>query len=201
MRILLAAEGRSDEEVARRLIRQYLGPNTIESKSLPARGLPVILRLVPDFVRAACSGHYDLLVVHFDMDDTLPDGFIRADQSKRWCDVKTRIDTTLASLTGAQRRGELKIVLMTPRQATEAWLSWGRKNESGLKWEGKDARDLKRALFGNPPRRVVGKTKRLACELIAQMHENDDWPVTLRWFVDELNGVSQPRLEGFIGGA
>lgn len=137
MRILLAAEGRSDEEVARRLIRQYLGPNTIESKSLPARGLSVILRLVPDFVRAACSGHYDLLVVHFDMDDTLPDGFIRADQSKRWCDVKTRIDTTLASLTGAQRRGELKIVLMTPRQATEAWLSWGRKNESGLKWEGR----------------------------------------------------------------
>ena len=26
----------------------------------------------------------------------------------------------------------------------------------------------------------------LATELVAQMEANDDWPVTLRWFVEEL---------------
>lgn len=115
--------------------------------------------------------------------------------------IKTRIDKTLADLTGAQRRDGLKIVLMTPRRAVEAWLSWGRKNESGRMWEGKHTRNLKRELFGNPPRRVVKKTERLALDLIAQMHENDDWPVTLRWFVDELSGVSPSSCPGFIGGA
>ena len=51
------------------------------------------------------------------------------------------------------------MALMTPSQATEAWLSWGREDESGEKWERKDRHNLKRRLFGNP----------LVPELIAQM--------------------------------
>ena len=75
---------------------------------------------------------------------------------------------------------------MTPSQATEAWLSWGREDEAGRQWEHKDRHDLKRNLFGNPPRGMVAKAETLATELIAQMEANDGWPVTLRWFVDEL---------------
>ena len=189
MRVLLATEGPGDEEVAARLIRRCLGPVTIKPMSLPARGLPAILRQVSDFVRAAYFGHYDLLVVHFDMDDTLPDGFTYARQSTRWIDINLRIGDTLAGLTHPSRSAKLKIVLMTPRRAVEAWLSWGRNNKSGRMWEDGDTRILKRQLFGNPPRNVVRRAKRLACELIAQMQKNDDWPVTLRWFVDELSGV------------
>ena len=42
------------------------------------------------------------------------------------------------------------------------------------------------SLFGNPPRGMVAKAETLATELIAQMEANDDWPMTLRWFVNEL---------------
>ena len=80
----------------------------------------------------------------------------------------------------------LQTVLMTPSQATEAWLSWGREDEAGRLWEHRDRHDLKRKLFGNPPRAMVAKAETLATELIAQMEANDDRPVTLRWFVDEL---------------
>ena len=81
---------------------------------------------------------------------------------------------------------ELQTVLMTPSQATEAWLSWGREDEAGRLWEHKDRHDLKRKLFGNPPRGTVAKAETLTTELIAQMEANDDWPMTLRWFVNEL---------------
>ena len=75
---------------------------------------------------------------------------------------------------------------MTPSQATDAWLSWGREDEAGRLWEHRDRHDLKRKLFGNPPRGMVAKAETLATELIAQMEANDDWPMTLRWFVEEL---------------
>ena len=53
-----------------------------------------------------------------------------------------------------------------------------------------DRRSLKRALFGNPPRHTAKKTEALAHSLIDQMEENDDWPITLRWFVDDLTAPS-----------
>lgn len=181
------------------MIMQYLRQVELTLITFPSRGLEVIERMVPDCIKRGYSESYDMLVIHFDMDDTLPNGFVRADQSRRWRDIKTRIDKTLADLTGAQRRDELKVVLMTPRRAVEAWLSWGRKNESGRMWEGKHTRNLKRELFGNPPRRVVKKTERLALDLIAQMHENDDWPVTLRWFVLDVHGVGSVIQEFAMG--
>ena len=60
---------------------------------------------------------------------------------------------------------------MTPSQATEAWLSWGREDEAG-----------------RPPRGTVAKAETLTTELIAQMEANDDWPMTLRWFVNRTSG-------------
>ena len=199
MRVLLATEGPGDEEVAARLITRCLGPVTIKSMSLPAPGLLAILRQVSDFVRAAYFGHYDLLVVHFDMDDTLPNGFTYARQSTRWIDINLRVGNTLASLTHPSRRTKLKIVLMTPRRAVEAWLSWGLNNQSGRKWEDRDTRILKRQLFGNPPRRVPEQTELYARDLIAQMQKNDDWPVTLRWFVLDAHGVGSAIQEFAMG--
>ena len=199
MRVLLATEGPGDEEVAARLIRRCLGQVTIKSMSLPARGLSAILRQVSDFVRAAYFGHYDLLVVHFDMDDTLPDGFTYARQSTRWIDINLRIGNTLAGLTHPSRSAKLKIVLMTPRRAVEAWLSWGRNNKSGRMWEDGDTRILKRQLFGNPPRRVPEQTELYARDLIDQVQKNDDWPVTLRWFVLDVHGVGSAIQEFAMG--
>lgn len=127
-----------------------------------------------------------MLVVHFDMDDTLPDRFVLAEQSDRWIEISSRINTTLASLPEAHRSSQLKIVLMTPREATDAWLTWGLKDESGPKWEFKDRHQLKRDLYGDPPRGMKDRAAILADRLIVQMQQNEDWPVTLRWFFDEL---------------
>ena len=190
MRVLLATEGRSDEVVAQRLIKRYLGNVSIQPKSLPARGLDAIQRIAADCARAAYFGHFDLLVVHFDMDDSLPSGFMDPYQSSRWSQIRSRIASTLTSLPEAHRTAELRTVLMTPSQATEAWLSWGREDQAGSVWESEDRHDLKRKLFGNPPRGMVAKAETLATELIAQMKANNDWPVTLRWFVDELSTMN-----------
>lgn len=184
------AEGPSDEVVARRLIEEYLNHAEIVPKNLTARGLPGILRQLSVCVRAGHFGNYDLLVVHFDMDDTLPAGSTHPDQSNRWREIKSKVDSTLDDLR-QHSRARLKIVLMTPTQATEAWLSWGRDNESGRKREGMDRRVLKRQLFGEPPRGVVKKAQTLASSLIGQMRGNDDWPVTLKWFVDDLTGAAR----------
>ena len=199
MRVLLATEGSGYEVVAQHVIKQYLTQVEIKLITFPKRGLDEIRRMVSDCIKMGYSGSYDMLVVHFDLDDTLPDGFIRADQSKRWHDdIKTRIDMTLADLTGAQRRDELKIVL-TPRRAMEAWLSWGRNNKSGRVWEGGETGTLKRQLFGSPPRRVPEKTELYTRDLIAQMHRSDDWPVTLRWFVLDVHGVGSVIKEFAMG--
>ena len=186
MRVLLATEGRSDEVVAHRLIERYLGNVVVQAKRMPGRSVDVIRRVAADCTRAAYFGHFDLLVVHFDMDDTLPGDFTHAAQSSRWNEVRSRMTTTLVGLPEAYRTSALKMALMTPSQATDAWLSWGREDESGRNWEHRNRHDLKQKLFGNPPRGKVAKAEALATELIAQMEANDDWPMTLRWFVDEL---------------
>ena len=97
------------------------------------------------------------------MDDTLPADFADAAQSSRWYEIRSRMTTTLASLPEAYRASELKIVLMTPSQATEAWLSWGREDESGRNWERRNRHDLKQKLFGNPPRGMVAKAQAARC--------------------------------------
>ena len=155
--------------------------------------------MVSDCIKRGYSGNYDILVIHFDMDDTLPDGFTFARQSTRWIDINLRIGNSLAGLTHPSRSTKLKIVLMTPRRAVEAWLSWGLNNESGRKWEDGDTRILKRQLFGNPPRRVPEKTELYARDLIAQMQKNDDWPVTLRWFVLDAHGLGSAIQEFAMG--
>lgn len=186
MRILLATEGDSDQVIALRLLERHLGQVSVHPKSLLGRGVDVILRVASDCVRAAYFGHFDMLVVHFDMDDTLPRGSVRAGQSERWVEISSRITRTLSSLPEAHRRSPLKIVFMTPREAMDAWLSWGVEDGSGHGWELKNRHELKRKLYGDPPRGMTEKASGFVNDLIAQMQENKDWPVTLRWFVNEL---------------
>lgn len=193
MRILLATEGPSDEVVAQHLLEHVLGQVTVERKRFPARGFPIVYRLIGEFVRAGHFGHFDLLVLHFDLDNTLPDDFTNVSQSPRWNEIQSRIDETLTKLPTAHRNVELKIALMTPCKATEAWLAWGREDDKGRKWERKDHHTLKRQLFGEPPRRLVEKARVLVSELTNQMEANDDWPATLRWFVDELAKHQHPN--------
>jgi len=70
--------------------------------------------------------------------------------------------------------------------AVEAWLGWGRNGGDGAKWESKIPQDLKRNLFGDPPRQLEEKSQVLTAELIAQIAKNDEWPITLRSFLDDL---------------
>jgi hypothetical protein len=186
MRILLATEGPVDEVVAECLIRQAVGDPEIERKRFPARGFPVVFRLMDAVVRAAHFGHYDWLVVHFDLDDSLPPEFRKISESPRWQEIQTRIHETLTDLPLAGRPQELQVFLMAPCQATEAWLAWGIENADGERWEKQDRRALKRRLFGNPPHGLVDKSLRIVRDLVHQMEVHRKWPRSLRDFIDEM---------------
>jgi hypothetical protein len=189
VRVLLATEGPSDEVIAERLIQHVLSDVKIDRKQFPARGFSVVQRLVKVFVRAGHFGHYDLLVVHFDLDDTLPVGFQEVSQSPRWNQIHSQIRDTLALLATAHRSVPSRTSIMAPCRSTEAWLAWGREDESGRKWEEVDRHNLKRKLFGDPPRNIIDKSARLAVELIAQLDANSDWLRSLRTFMDDLSQV------------
>jgi hypothetical protein len=188
MRVLLATEGDSDEVVADRLVRHLCLGAQFDPKRFPARGFPVVRRLMPDVVRAAYYGFYDLLVVHFDLDTTLPAGFQCVVESPRWQEIRSLIDATLASLPDIRRPGPLVAVLMAPCQSTDAWLTWGRDNAKGRDWEARSRHELKHRLYGLPPRKIVEKSRKLVEELLAQMQASDQWPQSLRDFV----GAFQP---------
>lgn len=188
MRILLAAEGESDEVVASRLLRSVLPDSEIQPKRMPARGIAVVRRLMTDIVRAAHFGHFELLVVHFDLDDTLRDVHQHVNESERWLEIRKEVDELLANQlanTGGRTR-PLHVIFMTPAQSTDAWLRWALMNGDGKRWEKKDRHILKRELFGNPPRKFVEKASAYADRLIVLMAECAQWPRSLRDFQDAL---------------
>jgi hypothetical protein len=186
MRILLATEGESDEIVAQRLLIRSFPAATIEPKRFPARGFPVVLRLLPQIVRGAYFGHYDLLVVHFDLDSSLSPPFREVNQSGRWQEIRSNIDMVLSQLKPIGRESPLHSCLMTPCQSTDAWLAWAEENGVGESWEEQSRHELKHKLFGNPPRQIRKKAEALAGKLIAQMSSNASWPKSLVNFVEGL---------------
>lgn len=186
MRVLLATEGPSDEIVAQRLIHHALDSSIIECKKFVARGFQVVKRSVDAIVRAAHFGHYDLLAIHFDLNNTVQPGFASVSESVRWQEIDTAARQILANLPHAHRDRDLQIALITPCQATDAWLAWARENKSGKQWERRSRHELKRKLFGNPPRKVVEKADTLGAELVAQMDANEDWPQSLRDSLDAI---------------
>lgn len=187
MRILLVTEGASDEPVAEHLVRRVFRQAEIERKRLSVRGFEVVARQLEIWLRAAHFGHYDLLIVHFDLDDSIPGDFQSVTESGRWRDISTSAEQILSTLPDIGRDTGLRLALMTPCQSTEAWLAWGVENEDGAQWEKANRHDLKRKLFGNPPRGLVRKAEILADQLVDQMDSSQAWPRSLRDFYAHLD--------------
>lgn len=190
MRILLASEGESDEVVAHGLIKKANPDAEIVAKRFPARGIAVVQKLLPDTVRAAHFGFFDLLIVHFDLDDTLPAHSLSVRASSRWEAIDKAIPATLTTLKGWQqvsRTGPLRHLLMAPSQAMDNWLAWGQEGGNGRDWERKSRHDLKSKLYGKPPIGMIEKAMQYTPSFLQQMDNNTDWPLSLREFWDALS--------------
>lgn len=186
MRILLATEGDSDEAVAEGILRSLRPDANIDPKRFPARGLSVVLRLLPDTVRAAHFGFYDLLIVHADLDDTLPAGASTVQESPRWRELESLLTATLVSLPNCNRPKPLLWTLMTPDQSTDAWLCWGCEGGNGREWERKSRHDLKARLYGTPAIGMVQQARGFTQSLLAQLAGNPHRPLSLGEFIADL---------------
>jgi hypothetical protein len=192
MRILLATEGESDEIVAERLLRKVFPDSQIQPKRMPARGIAVVRKLLTDIVRAAHFGHFELLVVHFDLDDTWPEPCEHVEESERWLEIRKEVDNLVAQLRNIPGRASpLHTIFMAPAQSTDAWLRWALMDGDGRKWERKDRHTLKRELFGNPARKLVEKASVYADRLLVQMKECNQWPRSLSDFHSALEAFKK----------
>jgi hypothetical protein len=186
MRILLATEGESDEVVAGAIVRKLNPEAVIDPKKFPARGFQTVLRLLPDLVRAAHFGFYDLLTVHFDLDETLPSGALSVAESPRWRKIQTMATSTIQTLRDCNRPAPLRVALMAPCQSTDAWLGWGLEGGDGLTWEARSRHDLKTKLYGRPPLIMADKAREYSQALLNQLDANSAWPLSLREFWSKL---------------
>lgn len=189
VRILLAAEGESDEIVAKHLLRKYISEAEIVPKNFPARGFPIVRRALPTLISAAHCQHYDMLVIHFDIDDSMKPGSHSVKESTRWStlwDEVSRLKSEAKSkIVGRQE--ELQVAFMAPNQSTEAWLQWGISGGNGASWEAMNRRELKKELFGDPPRGMRNKTELHIGRLLAQLDTNSQWPPSLRTFIEQIS--------------
>jgi hypothetical protein len=191
MRILLATEGESDEIVARAIIGRIHPKASIDPKRFPARGFPIVQRLMTDVVRAAHFGFYDLLTVHFDLDDTLPSGARSVAESPRWQGIQTILVSTIPTLRDCNRPAPLRAVLMAPCQSTDAWLCWGIEGGEGTHWEARSRHDLKAKLYGRPPLMIIERARTYTQTFLDQLNKNSNWPSSLREFWTNLASVLQ----------
>src|SRR5437763_1577693 len=126
MRVQLAAEGPSDEIYGTGLITPFCPGATVVCKSFPAPGFSIVERLAPMLPRAGHFGFYELLVVHFDIDDTLGGALVLdVVASPRWKKIDETIRGGLAGLPQSGRAATLQFALMAPCQSTDAWVTWG----------------------------------------------------------------------------
>jgi len=186
MRILLAAEGESDEIVAEALIKLIYSKAEIVRKRFPARGIEMVRRSIPTLVKATHYQRFDALVVHFDLDDTVPAVFESVCDSPRWQEICEKITKTIPSLKDVQRQRPVLWTLMAPAQATDAWLIWGRDNQDGTMWESKNRHTLKESLFGQPPRNIVETATTLSQSLLTQLDGESKKPRSLEQFLDSV---------------
>jgi hypothetical protein len=186
-RILLATEGPSDEVVGTRLVEHLVSGATVVCKTFPARGIQVVLRTLPTLLRAAHFGHYDWLVIHFDLDDSLPGtGSVEVEMSPLWQHVRDESTAALNALSPASgRTAPVRLALMAPNQSMDTWLLWGCNGGHGPSLERLSRHTLKEALYGKPPRKMKEKAVEYAEQLIAQMQNNDAWPASLKFFANQ----------------
>ena len=187
MRILLAAEGGSDEVVAEALIVDRLNEADVVKKTFASRGFPVVRRAVPDVIRAAYYQWYDGIVIHFDLDNTLPEGWESIEESSRWSQICDIAHQTHNSLPHIGRERALRIHLMSPCQSTESWIAWGVHGGDPEYWESHDRHVLKSQLFGDPPIGMTKKASEMVPSLIQRLHGTDNRPRTLSHFCVTLD--------------
>jgi hypothetical protein len=192
-RILLATEGTSDEAVACGLIKNVCDGVVIDSFRFPARGFPIVKSFATTLARAAYFGFYDALVVDFDIDDGLDmtkviDGK-EIEYCTRWQDMARRIHDSLNSFQHIGRTTSVKVVFMSGCQSTDAWLMWAVNGGPGKQWECRDRHELKIRLYGNPPLRMSEKAPLYVERLIDYMPQNSNWPLSLRFFMDQLSSA------------
>ena len=189
MRFLLASEGESDELVAETLIRYVDEGAEIAKKKMPARGFVSVRKSIPTLVHAAHFQLFHVLVIHFDLNSTLERAFKSVQESQRWKDAEKRVQDTIKTVKQLSRPHPLQVVFMAPCQSTEAWLDWGLYGGDGSVYERKYRKDLKKHLFGDPPRGIAEKMSVLLPDLRSQMDSNKQWPISLREFISSLQRV------------
>jgi hypothetical protein len=190
---LLATEGASDEIVCKQIMGYLYSAVSVTCKTFPSRGFDTIRRSAPTLARAAYYGFSDILVIQFDLDDSfvVTDGTTSDDirNCSRWQDISSRIQAQLNSLYAPARKTGVRVVLMSPAQSTDAWLRWGLVGGSGWKVETKNRNEIKSLLYGDPPRGSAEKAVAYSSALLKRMQNSEDWPVTLRHFVFQLDAA------------
>jgi hypothetical protein len=141
-------------------------------------------------VRAAHFGHYDLLIVHFDLDDTFDPNSLNLSDNSRWKELEKIVEESRLKLKDCQRTAELGVVFMAAAQATDAWLAWGLDGGDGKAVEREDRHRQKERLYGKPPRRMREQASLHLLALHDQMQSNPDWPSCLRHFLIDLERFS-----------
>ena len=187
-RILLATEGPSEDAIGEILLKHFLGGVTVDRKRFPARGIDIVRRAVPNLVRAAHFGYYDLLVIHFDLDDSVnTDIGMDISASPRWQEIEQAVADGRSNCRPIMRVRDVEVVFMAGCQSTDGWLCWGRDGGDGRQLERMSRHTTKEMLYGRPPRSVTDKAKGFTQQLITRLDTQDDkWPVSLRFFIGQL---------------
>ncbi len=187
-RVLLATEGPSDEVVISALCVEWRActKDDLTIKRFPARGIAQVLRLVPDIVRGAHFGYYDLLVVHADADAT-PDHVTGHDAPAcRTCILGKAAYTTLAGLPPRDGMAPLSVAIAIPKQTTDAWLLWGRDDGDAGKLEMLDRHEVKRRVFGAAMAGHAKLARALIPALLTRIRAAEPLPPSLSRFRGSL---------------
>jgi hypothetical protein len=188
IRVLLATEGPSDDVVIKSILTGIFGLVQIDTKSFTSRGISVVMKAVPNVVRAAHFGYYGILVIHFDLNGTHN---ISRDQdvtiATRRIEVEKIIVETKKELRSIPRAYDTSILLATPCQSTDAWLCWGNEGGKGVEWEKIERHSCKTRLYGDPPRSTTEKALQYVPNLISRAtQESEAMPISLRTLLSEV---------------
>lgn len=167
-RFLIATEGPVDEVVIHALCEAWCAPSAIDEKRFPARGIEQVMRLVPDIVRAAHFGYYDVLVIHADADAT-PEHVHGHDEADcRTCRLRTKVSLVLEQVGSREGMAPLLVVVAIPKQTTDAWLLWGRDNGDGRRVEQMSRHEVKARVFEGARFDQVARARVLVPSVLAR---------------------------------
>ncbi|HSN98799.1 MAG TPA: hypothetical protein VLS89_10960 [Candidatus Nanopelagicales bacterium] len=164
--------------------------NDVEARKFPARGIAQVLRLLPDTVRRAHWGYFDVLVVHGDADDSPEHEQHSAHvDGCHTCLMIQRIEATLATMSPRPNQEALLWALAVPRQSTDAWLLWARDDGDPAAVEGLGRHGVKAKVFGKESYGHVAKAEPLAARLIERLQAAEVPPPSLARFLRALEAA------------